>query len=234
MKGDVDLVFFGLVCAALLWLTTLWLATHCRLRQCHRVKVGFGIMTILLLFAPIGGLPLWNWAFSFCPNPSLPLLGAICAALWQRLRGNAIFKPADWSAIWCFGGIAGTVLYLHPIVLPSLDLYYWGWHPEVAVWSIAVPALIVVAMGNRLGVLFLAALVAYGLGALESHNSWDYVIDPLYWLTSLGFGVARGVRSITSWRRRRGAASTFSAAPLAAVTAQRDAWKAGLCASRET
>lgn len=234
MKGVLDPVFFGLVCAALLWLSTLWLAARCRLRQCHRVKVGVGIMTMLMLFVPIGGLPLWNWAFSFCPNPSLPLLGAICAALWQRLWGKSIFKPADWSAIWCFGGVAGTALYLHPILLPSLDLYYWGWQPEVAVWSIAVPALILLGMGNRLGVLFFAALIAYGLGALESHNTWDYVIDPLYWLTSLGFGAARAIRAFAAWRRRRRPESGFTPSPLAAVTAQRETWKAGLCVRRET
>lgn len=234
MKGVIDPVFFGLVCAALLWLTTLWLAGRCRLRPCHRAKAGFGLLTLLLLFLPINGIPVWNWAFSFCPNPSLPLLGAVCAALWQRLYGVEIFKAADWNAIWCFGGIAGTVLYLHPILLPSLDLYYWGWHPEVAIWSIAVPALAVLAWGNRLGVLFLAALVAYSLGALESHNSWDYVIDPLYWLASLGIGAARALRGLAAWRRRRLAPSTFSEAPLGAVAAQRDAWKTGLCARRET
>ncbi len=202
MKSIFDPVFFGFVCAAMLWLTALWFAARCRLKACNWVKAGFGIMTGLILFLPIGGLPVWSWAFSFCPNPSLPLLGAVCAALWQRLCGIAVFKPADWSAIWCFGGVGGTALYLHPILLPSLDLYYWGWHPDVAIGSITVAALVVLAFGNRLGVLFVAALLAYGLGALESHNSWDYVIDPLYWLVSLGFGVARGFRRLNSWRRR--------------------------------
>ncbi len=218
MKSIFDPVFFGLVCAAMLWLSVLWFAARCRMKACSKVKAGFGIMTALMLFIPIGGLPVWSWAFSFCPNPSLPLLGAVCAALWQRLCGIAIFKPADWSAIWCFGGIAGTVLYLHPILLPALDLYYWGWHPEVAIWSIAVAALLVLAFGNRLGVLLVAALLAYGLGALESHNSWDYVIDPLYWLVSLGFGLARGLRGLKSLRRRRSLVPALTGTPLPAAS----------------
>ena len=189
MNASVSLIFFGFVYGVTLWLTLLW--GGARLyprRQGGWVNAVFGLATLLMLFVPIGELPIWSWAFTFWPNPSLPMLGMVCAALWQHLCGVPVFKPADWRATWIFGAVAGTILYLHPIVLPALDLYYWGWDRTAAVWTLAGVAVLFLAWGNRLGVFFLAALVAFQLDALESRNCWDYVIDPFYWLISLGLG----------------------------------------------
>jgi len=153
------------------------------------VIVGAG--TVGLLIVPLSGLPLWNRAFSLFPNPSLPLLGIVCSALWQRLPGMTVFNRADWRAIWTFGAAAGTALYLHPVIFGSVDLYYWGWDRERAVCLLAVLTVGLLGWGNRLGVLLLAALLGYALNALESQNCWDYVMDPIYWLMSV---------SVVTWR----------------------------------
>jgi len=58
------------------------------------------------------------------------------------------------------------------------------------------------AWGNRFGVVLLSALLAYALTALESRNCWDYVMDPFFWLISLGILVVRaGIMSL-SWIKR--------------------------------
>lgn len=228
MSLAIDSIFYGLVYVATLWLAMLWAWSRFRLRRRGRwVKVACGVVTVLSLFVPLGGRPLWSWAFSFCPNPSLPMLGAVCAALWQHLFGITVFKPADWRAIWLFGAIAGAVLYLHPMVVGSLDLYYWGWHEAAAVTGLAALALGFLLWGNRLGVLLLAALVAYELKALESHNCWDYVVDPFYWLVSLGL---LATRAASWWGTRRAQVRASQQAALAiellrAVTAKPDAPK---------
>jgi hypothetical protein len=181
-------IFFSFVCGATLWLALLRVGAQLNPGRRGRIVEGaFGLATMLTLFVPIGGLPIWSWAFTFCPNPSLPMLGMICSALWQHLSGVPVLKPADWRATWIFGAIAGTVLYLHPILLPALDLYYWGWDRTMAAWCLAALAVLCLAWGNRLGVLLLAALIAFQLETLESQNCWDYVIDPFYWIISLGF-----------------------------------------------
>jgi hypothetical protein len=217
MNGGIDPVFYGLVCGATLWLGLLWAGARFRIgRRGLALKLVYGVVTVLLLFVPFGGLPLWNWAFSFCPNPSLPMLGIVCAGLWQHLCGVAVFKPADWRALLGFGAVAGTVLYLHPGFMPALDLYYWGWNHETVVWSVAALALVALVNGNRAGVLFLAALIAYEAEALESQNGWDYVVDPFYWLLSLGFGSAYAVRRALAARALRRA----SRSPFGAVTAR--------------
>lgn len=213
MNTGLDRVFYGTACGAALWLFLLWAGMGWRRPRDQRLwRTGCALVTMLLLFVPVRGLPLWNWLFSFCPNPSLPLLGLVCGALWSRLGGVALLKPADWRAAVAFGAIAGTVLYLNVLLLPFVDLYYWGWHHEVAVWSMAVLALPALAWGNRVGVLVLAALMAYELKALESHNAWDYLVDPFYWLLSLGVVAVHGGRRLrTAWRARRVSRPPFPA-----------------------
>ena len=215
MNGGIDPVFYGVVCGVTLWLALLWLGERVGIRRRGRgPKLAFGAATVLLLFVPCsGGLPLWNWVFSFCPNPSLPMLGVVSAALWQRLGGMAVLRREDWRAVFVFGAAAGTILYLQPLLLPGFDLYYWGWHHAVAVWGLAALALTALAAGNRSGVLLLAALIGYEVEALESHNAWDYAVDPFFWLTSLGvLGWQAAARLRDRWTR---------ATPAAAVAAER-------------
>jgi hypothetical protein len=189
---DVDLVFLAFVFGAALWLALLTAAARVNPRWRGRGgRLVLGLVTVLLLFMPIRGLPLWSWAFTFCPNPSLPMLGMVGASLWQHLCGVRVFKPADWRATWVFGAVAGTVLYLQPLALPSVDLYYWGWDRGPAVGTLAAVGIVFLACGNRLGVLLFAALLAFQCGALESKNCWDYVLDPFFWLTSLAVGAVR-------------------------------------------
>jgi hypothetical protein len=209
MSDRLEAVFHGVICGLTLWLAVLWVVARCTTTRPGRTfKAGLGIATGLGLFVPIAGAPVLSWAFSFCPNPSVPMLGMIFAALWQHIRGVTVFKPADWRALWIFGAVAGTALYLHPWIFSAIDLYYWGWHETVAVGAIATLAVGLLAWGNRLGVLFLGALIVYELEALESHNCWDYVIDPFYWLISLGLG---GAEIFRWWQDRHGVACVVPA-----------------------
>jgi hypothetical protein len=194
------------VLQALAVVATLSLAVLCawRGRNSHRAgrtaKILAGIATILALFVPLDGPPLWNRVFSFYANPCLPMLGIVCTGVWARLLGLHIFRPADWQGIWIFGASAGTALYLHAIVLGNFDLYYWGWDRRVSAILLGTLAVVSLACGNRLGVLLLAGLVSYAVTALESHNCWDYIVDPLYWVTSLG---VLAVQPVLALRRRR-------------------------------
>jgi len=197
--------FYTMVLAAILWLVLLYAASRARVRGCsRRVNLALGIAAVLLLFVPVGSVRLWSWFFSFCPNPSLPMLGMVCAGIWQRLFGLEVLKPADWRATWIFGAVTGSALYLHPMFVGSLDLYYWGWEHELAAGSLAVLAAAFLATGNRLGVLLLAALIAYACRALESANCWDYVVDPFYWMIGVVVVTRRAVGALVSrWRLRR-------------------------------
>jgi hypothetical protein len=205
--------FYAAVSVATVWLALLWVLRSQPRRRPRVLRVALGATALLLLFVPFGGLPLWSRAFSFYPNPSLPVLGLVCAALWQRLLGISVFKPADWRAIWFFGAIAGSVLYLHPMVIGAIDLYYWGWERETATWTLATVAIVLLACGQRLGVLLLAALLAYAVNALESQNCWDYLVDPIYWLMGIAVLIKRACLRALGRRDSRTTALTRETAP---------------------
>jgi hypothetical protein len=194
-------VFYAVIAIATLWLALLWCARFTPSRRARIVKVLIGVTLVWMLFVPFGGLPLWSRAFSFHPNPSLPSLGIVCAALWQRLLGIAVFKPGDWRAAWWFGVVGGSLLYLNPVIFGSVDLYFWGWDRETAVWSLTAGAVAMLTIGSRLGVLLLAALLAYSVNALESQNCWDYIMDPFYWLIAMAvLGKRAFACALGSWR----------------------------------
>lgn len=186
-------VFYAAVAVLTLWLALLSCARLKPNGRTRILKVLIGAATVALLFVPISGLPLWSRAFSFYPNPSLPMLGIICAALWQRLLGLRAFKSTDWTAVWWYGAAGGTVLYFHPFVFGGVDLYFWGWDRDVAVWSLAAITVVLLVSGSRLGILLLAALLAYAVNALESQNCWDYIMDPFYWLISIAVVAIRAL-----------------------------------------
>ncbi|MFT3780942.1 MAG: hypothetical protein QM790_02935 [Nibricoccus sp.] len=182
-----ETALYLIVVGAAFWLALLWLRSGLgRKRQLGALdKTMAGLLALLLLMIPFGEIPLWKRLRWLLPNPSLPLVGMTCAALVARLFGAAFFKRGDWTAIWIFGAVVGSALYLHQLVAGVTDLYYWGWEREIAAWVLGVLAVAFLVRGNRLGALLLAALVAYGLSVFDSRNCWDYVMDPCFWITSV-------------------------------------------------
>ena len=175
-----------------------------------RVRLLLGLAAAGLAFVPLGGVPLWVRAFSFHSNPSLPLLGLGVVAWGRVVLDRDWFGSEDWAAVWGFGAVAGTVLYVHPLVATTVDVYFWGWERGVAACVLGALAVLALVGGLRAGLLLVAALAALGLEALESRNAWDYVIDPFYWLLSLGMLGAILLRSV---RRRRTSGAAVAGLP---------------------
>ncbi|MFO1451566.1 MAG: hypothetical protein U1F61_25620 [Opitutaceae bacterium] len=183
MSAWIDPAYHLAGIGAGIWLILLWL--HARLRSTPAsvaIKVTTGVMTAGLLLLPFGGSRLGCWMQGFHPNPSVPGICLIGAALAQRLFGCVLLKVADLRALLVFGTVVGSVLYLHTLWPNATDLYYWGWLDQAAIWTMAGSAVIYLAVGNRMGVLILLSLIAYTFRVLESQNAWDYLIDPVTWM----------------------------------------------------
>ena len=195
MTLSLSTALYAFASIACLWLAVLWVCSRPKRSRHLRVgtKILVGAATALVLFIPLGGVPLWTRVFSFHPNPSVPLLGIAFGGLWLRLAGGALFQRRDWDAIWIFGAVAGSVLYLHPMVFGTVDLYFWGWDRTVSAWSVGLVAIAFLGRGSRMGILLRGALLAYRLTALESLNCWDYVMDPIYWVISCTVLTVRGI-----------------------------------------
>jgi hypothetical protein len=198
MSPRLETTLYLAVVAAAFWLCFLWLLPRRTGRHGDHTAVTkslVGVLSVVLLLFPFNGVALWRQLHWLMPHPSLPLIGLICAALAERLFRTAVFKRSDWTAIWVFGAVAGTALYLHYVVASGVDFYYWGWERGVSALVLGGTAVGYLILGNRLGVLLLVALLAYAFLAFDSHNCWDYVIDPFYWLASL-VGVAVRLRRL--------------------------------------
>ncbi len=164
-----------------------------------RLQAAWGLVSVGLLFVPVGPVSLGRWVESFFPNPSLLGIAFVLALLWRNLTQRELLRPADIRALLAIAAIGGSLLYLNPLWGRAVDFYYFGWRNGPAIWTITALALFLLAVGNRVGVVLTAALAAFAMSALESENAWDYVVDPLIWLVSLG---TFGLRAAAAIRRR--------------------------------
>lgn len=152
----------------------------------------------MLAFVPIGGLPIGRWLHGFNANFSIPFLAVLLDHAMTPLSGRRFFDDAARRvAVW-YGVVAGVLLYPAALGWGPFDPYELGWRsPGVA----AVAALVGAALafkGSRFGIVLLVAGGLWQIGCLESDNAWDYLIDPIYCLTSIvnllgGWLVARQV-----------------------------------------
>jgi len=204
-------LFHPVALGTCIWLILLWLhARITRTKPALAAKLTTGLVTGLILLLPVQGASIGCWAHGLHPNPSLPGVGLIVAALGYRLFGLVLLRPADLRALLIYGAIAGGVLYLHPFWSSTADLYYLGWLDTAAIWTIAVLALTFLAAGNRMGVILLFALLAFAFSALESDNAWDYLIDPITWMVCTSLLMLRLLRS--GWGARSSIRTFFSPA----------------------
>jgi hypothetical protein len=153
------------------------------------LPVSRGIAIILLAYAisliPIKGIPLARWLVSFEANISIPLQALVLGWLWQEITGDFLFEKKDYLCFWILGIVGGLVLYPMAMGWGSIDPYSWGfcWNGFFIVLGLITVGLI--AFGYRVGWVLIAVILAYCLGLLESHNLWDYLLDPFYFLISV-------------------------------------------------
>jgi len=197
MSQAITFLFYPVALGACIWLILLWI--HARISRRTATlgaKLTTGLLTGLILLLPLQGSSVGCWAQGFHPNPSLPGVGLIVAALLHRLFGIVLLRPADLRALLIYGAITGSVLYLHPFWSSTADLYFLGWLDTAAIWTIAVLALCFLAAGNRMGVILLFALFAFSFSALQSDNAWDYLIDPVTWMVCTFLLTVRILRAV--------------------------------------
>ena len=116
--------------------------------------------------------------------------------MYQRLRGLPLLLQRERTAMSIV--LAVIALFLYPLALGwgDWDAYRLGWSSP-ALWAVLlVLSLACWAAGLRLlPALVALALLAWAVGALESGNLWDYLIDP--WLAVAS--IFQCAKSIVIW-----------------------------------
>lgn len=133
---------------------------------------------------------------------------SITAVIWM-LAGTALrlgwLQPGSGTYSWqlcSIFAVLGVLLYPASMGVGMLDTYSWGYSPRMLIGLMGVLTLVLLLLGNMLGVLMLTlATLAFILDIKASDNYWDYLIDPFVVLYSIGVLVANLIAALLKWRR---------------------------------
>jgi len=174
--------------------------------QCVAVKVkkpphGWRLTTILAIisgiiaFLPVRGLPLARWLIGIQANFSFPLIAVVFNKAWEHASGSRLLDRQASMASWVFGLFSGLVLYPMALGLGGFDPYAFGWGFSWLFVSLAILTIALLLIKNRFAAVLMACILGYDLNLLESQNLWDYVVDPFFVLFSFA--------ALSTWLIRR-------------------------------
>ena len=116
----------------------------------------------------------------------IPLTALLISGVGQRCFGSELLRRQDRQAAWIFGAVAGVALYPLALGLGPVDPFSLGWYFGPLFAGMAVVSAFLLWKRNRFGVVLVLAILAWHLGVPESGNYWDCLVDPIYFLISLG------------------------------------------------
>jgi hypothetical protein len=164
---------FGLSGCTLLCLAVI--ASSLRLgRRTVRIRYAIVAAAAILLFVPVGGIPVVAYVRGVTGDLSAATLALATGALVSPI------EPRERNALlWA---VAAGSLFLYPFALgwTPFDPYALGYGSIPFITALLIVTL--AAWRAGLKVLVLVVVIgglAYLAGAYESRNLWDYLVDPL-------------------------------------------------------
>jgi hypothetical protein len=134
----------------------------------------------IIVFIPIGGLPLARWLIGINANFSFPLVAMAFNKAWENASGSRLLDRTASTASWIFGLVAGLVLYPMALGLGDFDPYSLGWGFSWLFAFLELVTILLLLMKNRFAVVLIVCILGYDLNLLESPNLWDYLVDPFF------------------------------------------------------
>lgn len=144
---------------------------------------------------PLGGLCTWHRIEGLQLNFSVPLTALLLHRFLTAAGTGPLLDRRALSGAWLFGLGAGLLLYASALGLVPFDLYARGWGSALH-FVLLVLTLLLLWRRNRFGAVLLAAALAHTLRLVDSLNLWDYVVDPLFLVTSGAALLARALRRL--------------------------------------
>jgi len=200
MPGLTDLI--GLAgAAAAIAAVLLSLPGIARLRRAHPTPLLLAALVAALV--PLGALPAAGYLRGIVGDLSVTTVLLLVRGLLRPVLGWAAIDARSRIALQVLVAAGGLVLYPLALGLGPFDPYRLGY---ASPWFLALLLALAVAAGFRrltlvTGCLALAVL-GWALGAYESRNLWDYLVDPLVAAWGLGALLLRGVQALRRGVRR--------------------------------
>ncbi|TAK94257.1 MAG: hypothetical protein EPO07_16945 [Verrucomicrobia bacterium] len=148
--------------------------------------VGLGLLSLGVLFLPVGGFPLARVLVVFQDHWSVPLLAWLVAGVAKTFFNTELLRAEDRRAMWIFGSVSGLFLYPLALGLGPVDSFAWGWRFGPLFVVVGIVAMMLQCRRNRLGLVLLLTFCAWLARLPESGNLWDCLIDPVFFFASLG------------------------------------------------
>lgn len=156
-------------------------ATAIRLRRLPvRARYAVMLAAALAAFVPIGELSIAAYVRGATGDLSAATLVLAGAACFTQVTGRALIGHRDKQALCWLLALAAAFLYPFALGWTRFDPYALGFGSVEFITALLLMTL--AAWRARLNLVVLVVVVAalaYLLGAYESRNLWDYLIDPL-------------------------------------------------------
>jgi hypothetical protein len=201
MPGPADLAgLFG--AATAIASALLRLPGIARLR---RARPGWLLLAAFVVaLVPLGSLPAAGYLRGIVGDLSVTTVVLLVRGLVRPIVGGEDDDARTRLALQALVAAFGLALYPASLGLGPLDPYRLGYGSPWLLGGLLTLALAAI-LGRVTAVAWCLALgaLAWALGAYESRNLWDYLVDPLVAAWGLGALVLRGARALRGARGSR-------------------------------
>lgn len=160
----------------------------------------FGAAAVLI---PFQGIPIGRFLHGLTFGFSLPSFALILHVIGSAHIGRPLFSKSTHITMCVVGTVFGATLYPTALGLGTFDIYALGWTSDKLTMFLIFFTAVLIWTNNTFGYVLILSAAAWQIGLLESTNIWDYLVDPVYFLSSIAGLVAHSFDALTRRRRRR-------------------------------
>jgi hypothetical protein len=165
------------------------------LRRSHLALLA-GVAAVAAL-VPVGPLPLAGYLRGVVGDLSFTTLVLLLSGVLRHVRGEDSIDARSTLALKCLVAVGGLFLYPLSLGLGPWDPYRLGYGDPCFLAVLLAVALTTLFFDLPLATLCLAlGVLAWGVGAYESRNLWDYLLDPLLFGWAFSTLLLRGARAL--------------------------------------
>ncbi len=149
-----------------------------------------GLAAAAVAWVPVKGIPVGGYLRGTLGDLSVTTM-LLLGATVLGVSGRSLLDGKARTALYGWSVAAGLVLYPLTLGLTRWDPYELGFRPWLLVLVVAVAVIGWWQRRRGAALVLTAGVTAFNLGALESANLWDYLLDPCLFVWAAGSLAAR-------------------------------------------